>query len=58
MSVNQKKPQEINHSTYELKFLKFEAAVVKKHEEMIKTIEGLSMQLNEMKINQVIIFFL
>ncbi len=55
MSVDQIKPKEINHSTYELRFLELEAGY-KKLDELLKTVGNLSRQLNEMKINQVIIF--
>ncbi len=47
--------KEINHSTYELRFLELEAGY-KKLDELLKTVGNLSRQLNEMKINQVIIF--
>ncbi len=52
MSVNPTISKGMNHSTYELRFLKLEAGL-KKHEELSKTVENLSKQLNEMKTQQV-----
>jgi hypothetical protein len=57
MSVNPTIPKERNHSTSELRFLEFEAGYVKKHEELLKTVENLTRQLNEVKAKQVRIFF-
>ncbi len=50
MSVNQIKPREINHSTYEIRFSELEAGY-KKLEELLKTVENHSRQLDEMKTN-------
>ncbi len=57
MSVNPTNPKERNHSTSELRFLEFEVGYVKKHEELLKTVENLSRQLDEVKAKQVRIFF-
>ncbi len=55
MSVNLSKPQDINHSLYELRFLEIEAGF-KKQEELLKTVENLSGQLNEVKTKLVRLF--
>jgi len=57
MSVNPTLPKEISHSTYELRFLELEAGYVKKHEELLKTVESHSRKLNELKKNQARIIF-
>jgi hypothetical protein len=56
MSVDQTLPQEISHSTCELRFLELEAGYVIKHEELLKTIETLSKHLADVKAKQVRIF--
>ncbi len=48
MSVDQIKPKEINHSTYELRFLELEAGH-KKLEKLFKKFEKHSMQVKELK---------
>jgi len=48
MSVDSSKPQDINHPTYELRFIEIEAGF-KKQEELSKIVENLSGQLNEVK---------
>jgi hypothetical protein len=48
MSVNPTISKGMNHSIYELRFLKLEAGL-KKHEELSKTVENLTKQFVEMK---------
>ncbi len=55
MSVNPTIPKEINHTTYELRFLEIEARL-KNYEELLTKFESHAKQLNELKRNQVIIF--
>ncbi len=55
MSVNPTKPPEINHSSYELRILNLEAGF-EKQEGMLKSVEKLSKQLNEIKSELVRIF--
>jgi len=56
IKINPTMPKEISHSACELRFLELEADYVKKHEELLKTIENLtkshSEKLNELKKNQ------
>jgi len=52
MRVSPTTPKVMNHSTCEFRFLEVEAGL-KKHEELLKTVEDLSKQLNEMKTKQV-----
>jgi len=47
MSVNPTMPKDMHHSLCELRFLEFEADYVKKHKELLKTVENLTTQLNE-----------
>jgi hypothetical protein len=54
MSVNPTMPQVLSHSTCELRFLELEGGY-KKIEGLLKTVENLAKQLNELKTNQVII---
>jgi len=56
MIVNPTVPKEMNHLLCELRFLEFEAGFVKKHEELLKTVENLTKQLNEMKTRPVRVF--
>ncbi len=56
MSVNEMKTKETNNSTYEFRFLEFEAGY-RRHEESLKTLENLSKQLTEVKKSLVRIFF-
>jgi len=56
MIVNPTVPKEMNHLLCELRFLEFEAGFVKKHEELLKTVENLTKQLNEMKTRLVRVF--
>jgi hypothetical protein len=48
MNVNPAKPKEINHSSYELRFLELENGF-KKHDELLKSVENISKELNEVK---------
>ncbi len=56
MIVNPTVPKEMNHLLCELRFLDFEAGYVKKNEELLKTVENLTKQLNGIKAKQVRIF--
>jgi len=55
MSVNPTKPKEVNHSSYELRFLKLEAGL-KKHEKLMQNFESHARQLDEVK-KQLVRFF-
>jgi hypothetical protein len=51
-------PKDMHHSLCKLRFLEFEADFVKKHKELLKTVENLTTQLNERVTKLVRIFLL
>jgi len=55
MSVNSTKPNEINHSSFELRILNLEEGF-KKYDELLKAVGSHAKQLNEIKTKLVRIF--